>query len=290
MSTARLLARDRMLPAGTCDCHMHVFDSRFERLPDAMYREATAQDYLALADGLGMDRAVIVQPSGYGFDNRCTLDAVAAMGPGARAIVVVEPATPEPELRRLHAAGARGVRFMLLRHGGLTWEQMAPMADAVAPMGWHLNLQFDGHEMPRRLAALKALAVDVVIDHVGAFVGGVRADAPAFRALLSLLESGRAWVKLSGFYTYRMSAAGHPAYPEVAELARVLAREFPERCLWASDWPHVSEPTLLPDDELAATFLGCVGDNALRTRILVDNPARLYGFAAADTLNKKEPL
>jgi D-galactarolactone isomerase len=252
-----------------------------------MYREATAHDYLALAEGLGMSRAVIVQPSGYGFDNRCTLDAVAAMGPGARAIVVVEPATSEAELRRLHAAGARGVRFMLLRHGGLTWEQMAPMADAVAPLGWHLNLQFDGHEMPRRLPAIQALPVDVVIDHVGAFVGGVSPDHAAFLALLRLLEGGRAWVKLSGFYTYRMSAAGHPAYPEVARLVRILAREFPERCLWASDWPHVSEPTLLPDDELTTTFLGWVGDDISRTQILADNPARLYGFAPDDTLNTK---
>ena len=275
----------RLLPAGTCDCHMHVFDARFERLPDAMYREATAKSYLQLAAGLGMDRAVIVQPSGYGFDNRCTLAAVAAMGPGARAIVVIPPSTAEPELQHLHAAGARGVRFMLLRHGGLSWEQMAPVADRIAPLGWHLNLQFDGHQMPQRLAAIQALAVPVVIDHVGAFVGGVAPDDAAFRALLALLEGGQAWVKLSGFYSYRMSATGHPGYPEVARLVQVLVREFPDRCLWASDWPHVSEPTLLPDDELATTFLDLIASDALRSKILVSNPARLYGFAPGDTLS-----
>jgi D-galactarolactone isomerase len=179
---------------------------------------------------------------------------------------------------------------MLLRHGGLSWEQMPAMAEAVAPLGWHLNLQFDGHEMPHRLLSLRALPVDVVIDHVGAFVGGVAPGDTAFRALLTLLEGGRAWVKLSGFYTYRMSAAGHPTYPEVAKLVQVLARDFPERCLWASDWPHVSEPSLLPDDELTATFMNWIGDVTSRTRILVDNPARLYGFTPDHTLNKREKL
>ena len=277
----------RVLPAATCDCHMHVFDRRFERLPGALYREATAQDYLALAARRGMERAVVVQPTGYGFDNRCTLDAVVAMGPGARAIVVIEPNTPEPELRRLHACGVRGVRFMLLREGGLTWEQMAPMADAIAPLGWHLDLQFDGHELPGRLAAIQALRVDVVIDHVGAFVGGVAPEDPAFRALLTLLQAGRAWVKLSGPYTYRMSAAGRPDYPEVAKLVRILANEFPDRCLWASDWPHVSEPSLLPDDELAMSVVGWISDEAARQRIFVDNPMRLYGLAPGDTLNTR---
>jgi D-galactarolactone isomerase len=179
---------------------------------------------------------------------------------------------------------------MLLRQGGLTWEQMAPMAEAVSPLGWHLNLQFDGHEMPRRIAAIQALPVEVVIDHVGAFVGGVSPGDPAFRALLSLLEGGRVWVKLSGPYTYRMSATGHPTYPEVAQLVRILATEFPHRCLWASDWPHVSESTLLPDEELASAFLDWIGDEAARQRILVDNPARLYGFAGTDSLNTRGNL
>ena len=275
------------MPEGVCDCHMHVFDRRFAPLPDAMYREATAQDYLALAARRGIRRAVVVQPSGYGFDNRCTLDAVAAMGAGARAIVVVAPDTPEVELRRLHAAGARGVRFMLLRHGGLGWTELAPMADAVAPLGWHLNLQFDGHQLPARLDDLKRLPVDVVIDHVGAFVGGTRPQDAPFKALLALLETGRAWVKLSGPYTHRMSAIGRPDYPEVAALARILIDEFPQRCLWASDWPHVSEADVLPDDERALAVLGWLDEPALRQRICVENPAHLYGLSPGDTLNTK---
>lgn len=276
-----------LLPPGTCDCHMHVFDRRFAPQPGAMYREATAADYRALATRLGIDRTVIVQPSGYGFDNACTLDAVSQLGSAARAIVVVPVDTPEAELRLLHARGARGVRFMLLRPGGLGWEEMAPMAERVAPLGWHLILQFDGHEMPQRLDAIRALRSEVVIDHVGAFAGGVTPADPAFRALLTLLETGRAWVKLSGPYTYRMSREGHPHYPEVAALVRVLAREFPHRCLWATDWPHVSEPDMVPDDELIASFRDWVGDDARLRTILADNPARLYGFGPGDTLNDR---
>lgn len=271
------------LPAGTCDCHMHIFDRRFAVLPDAMYREATVSDYRALATGLGVDRLVIVQPSGYGFDNACTLDALAQFGGAARAVVVIPPDTAGAQLLRLHALGVRGVRFMLLRPGGLTWEQLAPMADAVAPLGWNLNLQFNGHEMPQRLASLRSLPAQVVIDHVGSFVDGVTPQHEAFRALLTLLETGRAWVKLSGPYNYGMSPTGHPAYPEVAALVRLLAREFPDRCLWATDWPHVSQAEPSRDDELARVFHESVGRDSVWHRILVDNPARLYGFDSHDS-------
>ncbi len=273
------------LPAGACDCHMHIFDRRFKPLPDAMFREASVTDYRALAGSLGIARTVIVQPSGYGFDNACTLDALAQLGTAARAVVVIAPDTPRVELDRLDALGVRGVRFMLLRPGGLGWAQLQPMAEAVAPLGWHLNLQFDGHELPQRLDVLQALPLPVVIDHVGAFVGGATPRDAGFRSLLALLEGGNAWVKLSAPYAYRMSASGHPGYPEVAALVRMLARTVPDRCLWASDWPHVSEPALVPDTELAASFRAWVDDDALWRRILVDNPQRLYRFAPDTPLN-----
>lgn len=266
------------LPPQTCDCHMHVFDQRFPVLPGALLRDAPAAAYRTLAAELGIERMVIVQPSGYGFDNACTLDALAQLGPAARAIVVIPPETTPAELRHLHAAGVRGVRYMMLRPGGLQWDSMPRMAAALAPLGWHLNLQFDGHALPQRAAALRALPVDLVIDHVGAFHDGVSPDDEAFRTLLSLLETGRVWVKLSGPYTYRMSRSGPPDYPEVARLVRILAAQFPERCLWATDWPHVSEPEMLPDAPLIAAFRDWVADAPTRHRILVENAALLYGF------------
>lgn len=275
------------MPPGSCDCHMHVFDGRFAAAPGALFRAAPLADYRRLAATLGIDRHVIVQPSGYGFDNACTLDALATQGPKARAVVVIPPGTSVAELQRLHRAGVRGVRFMMLRPGGLSWDDLPAMAAAVAPLGWHLNLQFDGHEMPGRVAALRALPVDVVIDHVGAFVGGARPDDAAFCALADLLAGGRAWVKLSAPYAYGMSADGPPDYPEVATLARALVRAFPERCLWASDWPHVSEPQMPSDQDLLQAFDNWVGGASVRQRILVDNPAGLYGFEPSPSFSPR---
>ena len=279
----------RALPPGSCDCHMHVFDARFAGLPGALLRDAPVATYRQMAASLGIARNVIVQPSGYGFDNACTLDALATMGPQARAIVVIPPASPQAELQRLHAAGVRGVRFMMLRPGGLGWEAMPRMADDVAPLGWHLNLQFDGHALPQHASALRALPVDLVIDHVGAFHDGARADDEGFRALLGLMESGRVWVKLSAPYAYRMSRSGPPDYPEVGSLARTLARAFPQRCLWASDWPHVTEATPPSDRALLDAFERWVDDPDARQRILVDNPAHLYGFDPLHDEHSRDP-
>jgi D-galactarolactone isomerase len=249
-----------------------------------MYREAAVGDYLPMARTLGVHRAVIVQPSGYGFDNACTLDALDKMGAGVRAIVVIPTHTDPSELERLNGLGVRGVRFMLLRPGGLGWDDLPAMAEAVAAHDWTLNLQFDGHELPQRLDMLRALPAHVVIDHVGAFVGGAQIASEGFKALCRLLDGGNAWVKLSGPYTYRMSAVGGPDYPEVASLVQHLARHYPDRCLWATDWPHVSEPSMLPDYSLAARFFDWIGDEKRWCSILVDNPARLYGFGPDDAL------
>ena len=276
--------KPRLLPAGACDTHMHVFDRRFRALPGAMYREATANDYLASAREVGIDRAVIVQPSGYGFDNRCTLDALARFGSAARAIVVIPPDTTAPDVQRLDAAGVRGVRFMPMREGMPGWDDLMPTATAIAPLGWHVNLQFDGKELPERLALLRGLPCPCVIDHVGAFVGGTTVDSPAFDALLALLDTGRAWVKLSGPYTYGMSRTGAPDYPEVGMLARALLRAFPQRCVWASDWPHVSEPKMLSGVDLLRVARGWAPDASSWRAITVDNPARLYGFDLRDIL------
>ncbi len=273
----------RRLPAGACDCHMHIFDERFSALPGALFRAAPVAAYRGLAESLGIDRMVVVQPSGYGFDNACTLDALAQLGEASRGVVVIAPDTPADELRRMHAQGVRGVRYMMLREGGLGWHSMAAMADAVGALGWHLNLQFDGHQLPERAAALGALPVDLVIDHFGAFLDGAEPDGAAFRTLLRLMESGRVWVKLSAPYAYRMSASGAPDFPEVGRLAAELISAFPERCLWATDWPHVTEATWPSDTALLALFERWAVDEATRQRILVDNPTRLYGFANASS-------
>lgn len=266
------------LPPGACDAHMHIFDERFTALPNALFRSAPVAAYRDLAAVFGIDRMVVVQPSGYGFDNSCTLDALARLGSVSRGVVVIPPDTPRAELDRLHALGVRGVRFMMALPGGLSWDSMAATADAVSPLGWHLNLQFDGHQLPERVALIQALPVDVVIDHYGAFHNGFNLGGPEVASLCRLLDTGKVWIKLASPYAYGMSRIGPPGFADVGRLASMLVSNYPDRCLWGSNWPHVAEKLMPCDDELLTMAREWIGDDAVFTRILVDNPARLYGF------------
>jgi len=233
--------------------------------------------YRAVKARLGLTRTVVVQPSAYGADNTATLDAVAALG-DARAVVVVTPGTPDPELRRLHDAGARAARAVLLDHPGpVDWPDLAALAERVAPLGWHIQMQFDGGRLPDRAALIRSLACPVVIDHIGRFHDPVTPDAPAVRALLDLLQTGRVWVKASS--PYGVSRSGPPDYADTSAIARALIRAAPDRVVWGSNWPHPNAPHPKPDEAMILDWLATVvPDDATREAILVANPARLYGF------------
>lgn len=270
-------------PSGACDCHMHFYDTEevYPLAPSAEFLPppARVEDYRRLQARLGLERVVVVQPSSYGADNRCTMDALAALGSDvARAVVVVRPETPDAELRRLTDAGARGIRFHMLRAGVLPWDVLEPMAARVRAFGWHVQLQLDGRELPHRRALLERLPGALVIDHVGKFLEPVLPEHEAFRCLLRLLESGRVWVKLSA--AYETSRTGPPAYEDVSRLARALVKAAPERLVWASNWPHPGQTgERRPDDaNLLDLLLDWAPDERTRRRILVDNPAELYGF------------
>ena len=171
-----------------------------------------------------LSRAVVVQPNGYGFDNRCTLAAVAALGAAARGIATVPVDVADDELKRLTSMGVRGARFHLLPGGMLTWDALEPLAARLAPFGWHVQLQLDGRELPRYEAALARLPVPLVIDHNGKFLEPVAIDHPAFRSLRRLLAGGNTWVKLSA--PYETSREGAPHYADVGRAGqRVGARE-----------------------------------------------------------------
>jgi D-galactarolactone isomerase len=234
--------------------------------------------YRKVKAALGLSRTVVVQPTAYGDDNRCTLDAVAALGPGAaRAVVVVTSDTPEAELARLHAAGARGARCFLLKGGLIPWEKLHGMGAKVGPLGWHLQLQFDGGEMPEREALIRRLPCPVVIDHVGRFHDPVPPGAPQVQALRRLLEAGHVWMKASS--PYGVSRSGPPGYADVSAIARALIAAVPERVVWGSNWPHPNVFENKPDEAPLLDLLGdWAPDEATRHAILVENPARLYGF------------
>jgi predicted TIM-barrel fold metal-dependent hydrolase len=226
---------------------------------------------------LGIERMVIVQPSVYGFDNSCTLAAVASFGvQRARAVAMFDSSLSDAELHKLDAAGVRGVRFITLAKGGAPLEQLQNVAARIAPLGWHIQMYLTP-EIWRQLSPVIArLPAPVVIDHMGQLTPDRAPDDPDLRAILRLLESGRAWVKL---VPYRVSLAG-PPYRDVMPLARTFMRHAPERCLWGSDWPHPHLFDYMPDDgELLDLMLEWAPDEKLRKKVLVDNPAVLYGFS-----------
>jgi len=262
---------------GACDCHVHIYEP--ERFPlTQQIARASWSDYQQVQRRLGLERALLVQANGYGFDMGCLLDALAQAGDAARAIAVIAPDTSDETLSRLHSAGVRGVRFMLIpgAQGALGWDELEPISARIAELGWVINLQVDGRQLPEFETRIRALPSLVSIDHTGKFLEPVGIDHPGFKSLLSLLDSGKVWVKVSA--PYETSKAGPPHYEDVSVLARTLVQAFPERCLWASNWPHPGRSPA-PDDMAMLDLLSeWALDDTVRRRILVDNPARLYGF------------
>jgi D-galactarolactone isomerase len=268
-------------PPGACDCHMHIYDVRYPvdprwKVPPPV---APVAAYLEVQRELGIGRAVVVQPNAYAFDNRCTIDAIRELGPPTRGVAAVAPDVTDVELARLHEAGIRGARCYMLPNAFLTWDDVRVIAARIAPFGWHVQVQMDGRDLPKHVAALAALPTDVVIDHNGKYLVPVEASDPAFVTLLQMLDSGRTWVKLSA--PYETSKSGAPRYEDVSALARALVARNPERCVWASNWPHPGQNPPPSSAAMLDLLLVWAPDEATRARILVDNPARLYDFATA---------
>ncbi|MDW8313751.1 MAG: amidohydrolase family protein [Rhodovarius sp.] len=268
-------------PPGACDAHVHIWGpyARFPLSPRAPYRppERTAADLAALHERLGIDRAVIVQTTVYGADNRAMLEAIAGSGGRWRGVALVDENTTEADLRALHEGGVRGVRFGFLRHlGGVPdLSLLRRTAERIGPMGWHLVLHMDAPALLAFEDLLWSLPCPAVIDHMGRVPAEQGLDQPAFRLLLRLVKEGGFWVKISG--ADRISAAG-PPFRDAIPFARALIEAAPERVIWGSDWPH---PNVRwhPDEADLLDLLPACADAATLRRVLVDNPARLYGFA-----------
>ncbi|MBV1798342.1 amidohydrolase [Siccirubricoccus sp. G192] len=267
-------------PANSTDCHCHIFGpyDRYPLSPGRSYTppEASISQYLEMLDTIGIRRTVIVQPSIYGTENAVTLDAVEAIGPDrARAVVVVDDGFDADALNAMAERGACGVRFNAVSGNGTPLEQLERLADRLAPLGWHLQLYTHAEQLLELEPVVARLPVPVVIDHMGGCKAAEGVESTPFQALLRLLERG-AWAKLCGY----RSSAGHP-YADVAPMARAMIAAAPDRCVWGTDWPHPSlnTPEEVPDDGQLMSLLGQWAPGAGQRRaILVDNPARLYGF------------
>jgi D-galactarolactone isomerase len=256
---------------------MHIYNSRYTVAPASLLRppDATVADYRRVQAALGLQRVVIVQPSTYGLDNSCTLDATAELG-DARSVVVVDDLASESELDRLTQLGARGARFHMLPGGAVPWGIMHSVAERIAARGWHIQLQMNGRDLGDRVGALMALPTSLVIDHVGRYMPPVAPDDERFAVLLRLLDTGRCWVKLSA--PYESAPDTTHEYAAVSRLVDTLVERFPERMLWATNWPHPGQLEPPSSGDLRRQSFEWMPDDAIRQRILVDNPAELYGF------------
>ncbi|MFP8965367.1 amidohydrolase family protein [Pokkaliibacter sp. CJK22405] len=275
------------IPVGACDSHMHVFwpDHARSFTPHRSYTPppASLESYLAVQKRLGISRAVIVQPSVYGTDNHVVLESLRQarrqQGEDAfRGVVVIPPNIRFEELEAMHLLGVRGVRVNLLFKSGVAVSDLRTLANKIAPLGWHLQLLADLSEFSDIESTLGALPVPVVIDHMGHIPPELGPQHPGFSSMLRLLATGKIWVKLSG--AERLSGERWP-YTDVRPLAESLLRTNPERLLWASDWPHTCLSGAMPDDaDLLDLMEFWTDDRALQHRVLVENPAALYGFAS----------
>jgi len=266
-------------PPNACDCHMHIYDSRFPVAPNAKLRppDATIDAYRLLQKRMGTTRNVVVTPSTYGTDNSCTLDAIAKLGLTARGVAVVDTSVSDAELKRLNDLGVRGIRFNLVQSGATTVDMLEPLSKRVNDLGWHVQIHMLGGQIVETADLLERLPSPIVFDHMARIPEPAGVNDPAFATVLKLLDKGRTWVKLSG--AYMDTRTGPPDYADVSKVARAYVKAAPERMVWGSDWPHPTEHAdRKPDDAILFDLLSdWAPDEAIRNRILVDNPAALYG-------------
>jgi len=272
------------LPRGACDTHFHVFgpQSRFPFAPERSYTptcDAPKETLFALHKHLGIERGVVVQSAAHGFDNSAAADLIAARPQRYRGVALVRAATGTLELARLHAQGFRGARFHYMDHlgGGDPIDAVLAMAPRLADIGWHLQIHLAGARIAELAPALKRSPVPVVIDHMGRIDASRGTQSAEFQALLALLQAKHVWVKVSG--AERISRDSAP-WRDAVPFGRKLVAEFGDRTLWGTDWPHPNLAVVPDDGDLVDLIGEYAPSEAERQRLLVDNPQRLYGFAA----------
>ena len=267
------------LPANTCDVHSHVFEPGYPCVakPHYTFPDGTLNQYLALCDYLGIDRMVLVQPSYYGTDNRLTIDTLRKLGDRARGVVMVEEDITDHELDKFHAAGVRAIRLDLFARAA--WprkdiqDYILRMLDKARPRGWHIQFYTPGYVVRDLIPFLGTLDDNFVIDHMGYMLEEDGLTNDDFMKLLGLIEKGRAWVKLSA--PYRIAKA--KGYKSVERLAQAIVEVRPDRAIWGTDWPHLTDGSR-DTGELVNLLTDWIPDETTRRRVLVDNPAKLFGF------------
>jgi len=273
-------------PPGACDTHAHIMGpkARYAYSPARIYTpsDCLLPDYLKMLATLGVERAVLVQPSVYGTDNTVMLEAMKAAGDRFRGVAVVADSVSGAELKKLDAAGVRGVRVNIVdvkdrKPGTLPMDALKALARRVAPLGWHMEFLMHADEFPDLDRAFAGFPVDIVLGHLGYMKTDKGLANAGFQALLRLMKAGRAWVKLTG--ASRITTTGGLPYSDVVPYARSLVEANPERVIWGTDWPHVIIKTPMPNDgDLADLLSDWIPDAGTREQVLARNPAMLYRF------------
>ncbi|WP_230414308.1 amidohydrolase family protein [Collimonas silvisoli] len=261
---------------------MHIYDRRFldDGPAHGFVEGASVADYRKVQARTGTQRTVVVTARAYKTDNSVTLDAIAQLGiDNARGVAVLRPDVTDTELAALHDGGIRGIRFTLYTpaHAVVSFDMVEPLAQRVAELGWHVQLHWTAQQIVEHAAMLARLPSAIVLDHFARLPLPAGTSHPAYSIVRGLADSGRVWVKLSG--PYLDSVAGlEGGYADMAATARTWVAALPERTVWGSDWPHSTE-SHKPDAAALFDLLGAwADDEATCKRILVDNPAKLYGF------------
>lgn len=270
------------LPAGACDCHIHVYDARVPAAAGVSLHPPAASvcDYRRVQQRMGTQRAVVVTPSTYGANNRPMLAGLAELGEDGRGVAVVTGHEDMADLRALHALGVRGARINLSL--GLLHEpgDIEKVAHCIAPLGWHLQLLMPLDTLVAMASVLQSLPVDLVFDHFGRIPPSLANRHPSHELVTTLLRERRAWVKLSGGYL--VSPTHSTDDPELDALARSFMDVAMDRVLWGSDWPHATASAgrqPMPNDAAQVnTLTRWAGDTHRLQQILVTNPEQLYGF------------
>jgi 2-pyrone-4,6-dicarboxylate lactonase len=269
------------LPSGACDAHCHVFGPamKFPYAADRSYTppDAPVEHLRKLHAQLGISRAVIVHASCHGSDMDVTLDAIASSGDAYRGVAVVEDTVSDRELERLHAGGIRGIRFNFVKHlGGVPdLGVFYRLLARVKPLGWHIVLHFDAGDLIEQQELLKRIDVPFIIDHMGRVKAAEGLEQVPFQQLLALYRTNPlAWIKICG--AERVSAGKRP-FRDAVPFAQALIAIDAGRLLWGTDWPHPNITRDMPNDGELVDLLGeMCPDAAVRNRILVDNPTRMY--------------
>jgi predicted TIM-barrel fold metal-dependent hydrolase len=273
------------LPAGSIDTHVHVFEPRYPMSPARGYTPppSTLEDLRHLHATLGIERVVFTQPSVYGIDNAAILDGMRALNaqtPGrARAVVALDMNFTEKELADMDAAGVRGVRLNTDNKGGMPidFSDIPELTARIRPFGWHLEFLFPGKDILELMPVFASLELPMSIAHFAYQPATAGVNAPGFRALVELARRGNTWIKISG--ANRVSRGDLPPYDDVKPMAEALIAAAPERIMWGTDWPHPNKYVVNPNDaDLVDALCDWVPDEAMRRRILVDNPAGFYRF------------